>query len=679
MAVVGQLIVELISDAKKYEDGLNQATGITQGWAGKVSNIAGTALTAGVGAVALGAVAAVGAVGKAAFDVSSDTREAANQMAASLGVPIDKAEEFADVARNVYGNNFADSVLDAADTVEILAKQIDGLANDSNGLQRATENAYRLQDVFDAEIPASIDAVDALMDNFGVTSDQAFDLIARGYQRGLNSQGDFLETITEYSTQFSNGGASAEQFFNLVESGAANGVLGTDKAADAFKEFIVRIQDGSTATASGLDALGLSSETMLAQMADGTLTGADAFQMVVEALNNTDDANVRMQAGVALLGTQFEDLGASSALGLSLAGDGFQNVSGAVDGLNVKYESFSAFAVGMWRRTAVAVSPLTDKLLELVNDSVPHLEKAFDSFERNVIPVIETVEKALDGLVEFIRKMFTGSEFAKGIGGNVAILNTFKEWFDKNLPLIQQTVDKVMSAIDALWARYGSSIITIATNTFSTISIIVDTTLKTILDTITLTLQIINGDWEAAGETLKGIVTRIYDAIRDIFNNQLDSIKEILRAGMDTLVSIVDAIRDRMYAAGRGVVSNLQNGISARWDALVDWFKGKLQGLTDLLPFSPPRDSSSPLVRLPQAGRGIVEQIQSGIDSLSLNVNSLAPVIATPTLANVSSVNSSPTYNVNVTNHYNGIREPRRVTGLTQQSIISALSRTGDR
>ena len=72
-------------------------------------------------------------------------------------------------------------------------------------------------------------------------------------------------------------------------------MLGTDKAADAFKEFRVRIQDGSTATSAGLQQLGIDSQALAQQMASGQITAADAFQLVLGKLNETGDANVRMR------------------------------------------------------------------------------------------------------------------------------------------------------------------------------------------------------------------------------------------------------------------------------------------------------------------------------------------------------------------------------------------------
>jgi plasmid maintenance system antidote protein VapI len=342
------------------------------------------------------AVAGIGLIGAAAFGVSNDVATATANIKAQLGTTSEEAERLGDIATSVWGNNFAGSITEAAGAVGLARQQLGDLAD--NELQRATENAFRLNDVFGVETPESINAASTLMENFGLTSDEAFDFIASGFQRGLDSSGDFLDTIGEYSTQFSNGGADAGQFFSLLESGLQGGMLGTDRAADAFKEFRVRIQDGSSTTADALAMIGISSDDLAEKMASGQVTAADAFQLVVDALGDVDDENVRMQAGVGLLGTQFEDLGTEAALGLSLIGTGLEDLAGATDTLDAKYDTLGSAAEGYKRRALLALEPIGNVLLGLANESMPMVDSAFAFFETTITPAIETAASVVQGL-----------------------------------------------------------------------------------------------------------------------------------------------------------------------------------------------------------------------------------------------------------------------------------------
>jgi hypothetical protein len=268
-----------------------------------------------------------------------------------------------------------------------VSKQLQLAANDPS-LVNISEKALTLRDSFDSEINESISAAQTLMENFGLSSDQAFDFIASGFQRGLNRSDDFIDTINEYSTQFSNGGASAAQFFSLLETGLQGGVLGTDKAADAFKEFRLRIQDGSKTTEDGLKLLGLNSAAITRDLASGSITVTQAWEMVTGALRQTDDAAIRMQAGVALIGTQYEDLGDAAVAAIDMSRVSLDDLSGATDKLSAKYDTLGNFFSGLWRRATVALSPLTDGILEIGNMAMPTIESAFTKIESAITSAI---------------------------------------------------------------------------------------------------------------------------------------------------------------------------------------------------------------------------------------------------------------------------------------------------
>lgn len=52
-----------------------------------------------------------------------------------------------------------------------------------------TENAMTLEDTFDMDMSESLRGAEALMTHFGLTSEQAFDLLAAGAQNGFHGNG----------------------------------------------------------------------------------------------------------------------------------------------------------------------------------------------------------------------------------------------------------------------------------------------------------------------------------------------------------------------------------------------------------------------------------------------------------------------------------------------------------
>jgi TP901 family phage tail tape measure protein len=216
---------------------------------GKLGSTAGTAVKIGMG-VAVAGVAAVGtaavAAGAAAFNLSSDIQNATNNIAAQMGISKDEAAGFEDVMTGIFANNFGDSFDDIGSGITTVTHALGEMPDDV--LQGITEDAFALRDAFDMGVGESATGAKALVESFGVTGEQAMDLIAHGMQNGLNASGDFVESLGEYSNLFSEAGFSAEQMYNIMESGAQAGILGTDKIADAIKEMGIKLNEGTDET-----------------------------------------------------------------------------------------------------------------------------------------------------------------------------------------------------------------------------------------------------------------------------------------------------------------------------------------------------------------------------------------------------------------------------------------------
>lgn len=400
-----------------------------------LGNLAGS--LGGVAGIAGGAVVAgLGAAGVAAFNFASDSAQGVNDLQASLGLTEGQAQRLGDVAQDVFANNWYNSVGEATAAVGEIQKQLGNLSDDT--MAQVAGSVAAIGDSFGAEAPEVINAVKSIRDNFpGTTEAQALDFITAGFQRGLDSSGDFLDSIGEYSTQFSNGGADAGQFFSLLESGLQGGVLGTDKAADAFKEFRLRIGDGSDATEDALKRLNLAD--LNNQLAEGSITAVDAFQQVQDAIAKVESPAYRMQIGAALIGTQFEDMGDSAFAAINLTSTSLDGLAGATDSLNAKYDNWPAMWEGIKRSTLVAIAPIGESLLGIANDAMPVVQAGFNWLAEGLPPII-------DQAVAFINS-FTASGAQAGATLGPVIQELANFWQATLLPAIQEVADFFMSDV----------------------------------------------------------------------------------------------------------------------------------------------------------------------------------------------------------------------------------------
>lgn len=224
-----------MDDVKSSADNLKSAVGDALKEAGAAATTVGGALTGTV--------------------ISANSEEKAlNSLQAQTGLTAEEMTKYKDVLEDVYKGNFGESQEEVANVLALI-KQTTNETNPSK-LKDMTENLFTLRDTYDYDFVETLRAVNMLMEQFGITGDEAFNLIAQGSQKGLNKNGDLLDTINEYSVHYKQLGYDANEFFNSLENGSKAGTFSIDKLGDAMKEFGIRSKDTASSTQEGFALLG---------------------------------------------------------------------------------------------------------------------------------------------------------------------------------------------------------------------------------------------------------------------------------------------------------------------------------------------------------------------------------------------------------------------------------------
>lgn len=187
--------------------------------------------------------------------ISANSEEKAlNSLQAQAGLTAEEMTKYKDVLEDVYTGNFGESQEEVANVLALI-KQTTNETNPSK-LKDMTENLFTLRDIYDYDFVETLRAVNMLMAQFGVTSEEAFNLIVQGTQNGLNKNGDLLDTINEYSVHYKQLGYDANEFFNSLENGSKAGTFSVDKLGDAMKQFGIDSKDTSSTVQEGFALLG---------------------------------------------------------------------------------------------------------------------------------------------------------------------------------------------------------------------------------------------------------------------------------------------------------------------------------------------------------------------------------------------------------------------------------------
>lgn len=197
---------------------------------------------------------AIGGAVTGAIVSANGEQKALNSLQAQAGLTAEEMTKYKSVLEDVYKGNFGESQEEVANVLALI-KQTTNETNPSK-LKDMTENLFTLRDTYDYDFVETLRAVNMLMEQFGVTGEEAFNLIAQGSQKGLNKNGDLLDTINEYSVHYKQLGYDANEFFNSLENGSKAGTFSIDKLGDAMKEFGIRSKDTASSTQEGFALLG---------------------------------------------------------------------------------------------------------------------------------------------------------------------------------------------------------------------------------------------------------------------------------------------------------------------------------------------------------------------------------------------------------------------------------------
>lgn len=366
---------------------MTEAKGNAEGLADGIGDLGGK----------LGAIgsAAMGALGLAAFaDYATESSEATARLNATLAGTGRSAEEFDGVLQRIYAANYGESFDDIAESANQVL-QIMGTDIEPAALESITEKAIVLRDTFGMDVPASVKAAQVMMQNFGMSADSAFDMLAMGAQEGLNINDDMLDAFSEYSPYFKQLGLDATDMYNAFASGANVSMYGVDKAGDAFKEFGIRVVDGSDSTRAAFAAIGLSADDYAQKIMAGGDSAKQATTEIINGLLAIEDPVERNAQGVALFGTQWEDLGQDGAEAmLSLMGQAVE-CEGALDAIDaVRYDSIGAALGGIGRGIEVAVfQPITERALPALSSLAGWFSSNKDAIAGAIGQAFATLEK----------------------------------------------------------------------------------------------------------------------------------------------------------------------------------------------------------------------------------------------------------------------------------------------
>lgn len=547
---------------------------------------------------------------------------------AQTGASSSEMNKFKNIARDVWSNNFGESVSDVADMMARVKQQMQGISDVD--LKNVTEDLLTLRDTFGMDENETLRGAQQLMKQFGISSKEAFDLMATGAQNGLNKSDELGDNISEYSGKFKQAGYSAEEYFQLMQNGLDGGAYNLDKVNDAINEVTTRLVDGNIEGA--LDSFDTKTQDVFKAWQEGRKTQKDVVNAIVEDISRTTNQQEKLNKTATAFGTMGEDFNAGFIESLTTVGNKYKDVQGAMDkvkdiangGLKNALSGLGRTFLNSFIPIGEAITPILASIIGLITVAIQGIQQGFAKVGdviSNVLSKIDTsgiteltsqVSEVLAPAFDEVRKAIEQMKvalkpIAKEILGKIGnaiqnVVNQAQKILSVVGPPILAIIKKIIQTVIGMIPVITSILQVVGSVVSGIISFItmvvtyVGTAIATILGFIMPIVQIVativaniwsviltvaQNIWSKVSEVVTaiiGFVSNLFKTVSDIINKIWSKIQDSMNKVRDKVQGVIDNI-NKYFNNVKSTVSDVFNGIWSKVQGVMDNVGNKISNV----------------------------------------------------------------------------------------------------
>ena len=340
-------------------------------------------------------------------------------------------------------------------------------------MQTLRDRILALSSAMGTDFKDTLATVDFLMAQFGLSAEEATEVVKDGFTAGANLSGDMLSKLQKYAPAFKDMGLSAKELAAILAQ-TRSGIF-TDAGVDAIQMAGKKLREMSTTTAQALRDVGIDADEMTRKMSDGSMTGFEAVQQVSMALaklggnsreagqimkevfgKNSVAAGQELIKSLAVMTTDIEEVKKQTGEWgkqqeqLIAANEELRNVTAALfDVTDNGFEGVinQAKIVAMQSLTGImkGVVKLTNYVIRLYNES---------ALFRGLMELIAVAFKALWSVAKGVFNLI--SEGFKGIGMRAkAFLKILEGVLSLDLEKTRKGFNELFSSFAKTWSNLG--------------------------------------------------------------------------------------------------------------------------------------------------------------------------------------------------------------------------------
>lgn len=565
---------------------------------------------------------------KTGVNQATELDDAMAKFQAQTGASSNEMSKFKNIARDVWSNNFGEDIADVADMMARVKQQMQDI-NDTD-LKDVTENLLTLRDAFDMDENETLRGAQQLMKQFGITSQEAFDLMATGAQNGLNKSDELGDNISEYSGKFAQAGYSAEEYFQLMQNGLDGGAYNLDKVNDAINEVTTRLVDGTIEGALG--SFDEKTQDVFKAWQEGRATQKDVVNAIVEDISKTTNEQEKLNKSATAFGTMGEDFNSGFIQSLTTVGNKYKDVEGAMDkvkeiangGLKNALSGLGRAFLDSFTPIGELITPILAGIIGLITVAIQGIQQGFakvgdvissvlskidtsgiteltSQVSEVLAPAFDEVRKAIDEMKTALKPI--AKEILGKIGSAIQnVVNQAQKVLSVVGPPILAIIKKIIQTVIGMIPIITSILQVVGSVVSGIISFInmvvtyVGTAIATILGFIMPIVQIVativaniwsviltvaQNIWSKVSEVVTaivGFVNNLFKTVSDIINKIWSKIQDSMNKVRDKVQGVIDNI-NKYFNNVKSTVSDVFNGIWSKVQGVMDNVGNKISNV----------------------------------------------------------------------------------------------------
>lgn len=348
-----------------------------------------------------------------------------------------------------------------------LTKEFLGITGDS--LKAVRSEIQATADTYGKDYKEVLEAVDVLTSQYGYDTQEALKIINDGFQSGADLNGDMIDKIKQYAPAFHDADIAGKELVATIQQ-TRSGIF-SDSGMELIQMGSKKIREMSTATAGALDAIGISSKKVQADLESGSKSTYDVIKMISTRLKELPknsqavgnvlkdvfgrqgaNAGLKMIEQLDTMNTDLEKLkGTTGEYGEKLneqreANEELNKVLSAMFDMSDK--GFGEMLISVKTLTVQGITKLMKGVIKVINYLI-------DLYNESMVvrAGVQLIVRSFKNLWNTIKLVFNLI-----IDGVKSIARSFKGLADIVEGVVTLSFDKIKSGVNQIMSNYGKTI-----------------------------------------------------------------------------------------------------------------------------------------------------------------------------------------------------------------------------